>query len=139
MDFSIWGVFWGYFFKPYPIGSSNQLFTVQISWLRQKSHCNFWSSGWILMIKGSFWDSFSRPTQLWGEISCLLYKSADLKIKITLTFDPVDGFSCSKGHFGVLFQAKSNRKVKSELYTLVHSCTHLYTVLHTCTHCFFDS
>ena len=134
MDLSIWGVIWGYFFKPNPIGRSNQLFTVQISWLRQKSHCNFWSSGWIFMFKGSFWDSFSRPIQLWGQISCLLYKSAELKIKITVTFDPKDGFWCSKGHFGVFFQAKSLVHTCTHLYTLVHACTHLYTLVNTCTH-----
>ena len=44
--------------------------TVQISWLQNKYHCIFWSSGWILTFKGSFWVSFSRPIQSRGTISC---------------------------------------------------------------------
>ena len=43
----------------------------------------------------------------------LLYKSADFKIIITVSFDPLDGFGQSKSHFGVVFQGKSSDEVKS--------------------------
>ena len=42
-----------------------------------------------------------------------LYKSADIKNKMTITLDLVGGFQHVRGHFGVVFQAKSNGKVKS--------------------------
>ena len=32
-----------------------------------------------------------------------LCKSADLKINITVSFDPLDGFGHSKSHFGLVF------------------------------------
>ena len=56
---------------------------VQISWLRQKYHHIFWSSGWILMFKGSFWGSFSRPIQWWGQITydCTNQLTLDRNIK----------------------------------------------------------
>ena len=44
-----------------------------------------------------------------------LYKSADLKINITVSFDPQDGFGHSKIHFGEVFQvqgAKGDRGQK---------------------------
>ena len=46
-----------------------------------------------------------RSGQLW------LYKTADLHIIFTLSFDPVDRFWQLKSHFGVVFQAKSNGEV----------------------------
>ena len=40
-----------------------------------------------------------------------LYKSADLKIESSVTFDLVDGFKHMKSHFGVIFQGKFNAEV----------------------------
>ena len=42
-----------------------------------------------------------------------MYKSADLKINITVSFDTLDRYGHSKGHFGVVFQGQSYCDVKS--------------------------
>ena len=44
-----------------------------------------------------------------------MYKSADFDINITVSFDPVDGFGQSKGHFGIVFQGESNREAQLTL------------------------
>ena len=40
-----------------------------------------------------------------------LYKSADLKIESSVTFDLVDGVKQMRSHFGVIFQGKFNAEV----------------------------
>ena len=47
------------------------------------------------------------PNNLW------LYKSADSKIIINVSSDPLDRFGQSKSHFGVVFQGQSNGDTKS--------------------------
>ena len=47
----------------------------------------------------------------------------NLKLKTIRNFDPIDGFKHLRGHLGVLFQAQSNRKVKSAVY-----CTNQLTL-----------
>ena len=41
-----------------------------------------------------------------------LYKSAELKINITVSFDPQDGFGHSKIHFGEVFQVQGAKVPK---------------------------
>ena len=42
-----------------------------------------------------------------------LYKSADLKIESSVTFDLVDGVKQMRSHFGVIFQGQCNCDTKS--------------------------
>ena len=47
-----------------------------------------------------------RSDQLW------LYRTADLNINFTVSFDPVDRFQHVRGHFGVVFHGQSNGEVQ---------------------------
>ena len=84
-DFNLWWVNLGYSFKANPTVISNQLKTEQNSWPKQRTCCNFGSIWWISTCKGSIWGSFSWPIQLWAQISCTLYKTADIQRDITIT------------------------------------------------------
>ena len=39
-----------------------------------------------------------------------LYKSADMKNEMTITLDPVVGFGCAKGQFGVVFRSEGSQE-----------------------------
>ena len=71
-----------------------------------------------------------------------LYKSADLKINITVSFDPQDRFGHSKIHFGEVFQVQGakvpkvigDKRCKGEsseglLWSKVFSRTHFISSL----------
>ena len=70
-----------------------------------------WSERWDFdmseVILGWFFMAYPilRSDQLW------LYRTADLDINFTVSFDPVDRFWHLKSPFGVVFQVKSNCKV----------------------------
>ena len=44
-----------------------------------------------------------------------LYKSADMKNEMTITLDPVVGFGCAKGQFGVVLHAQSDGEVTVQI------------------------
>ena len=54
-----------------------------------------------------------RSNKLW------LYKSTDLKMNITVSFDLGDRFEHSKGNFGVVLQGQYNHEVRSLIMTML--------------------
>ena len=67
-----------------------------------------------------------------GSNQLTLYKSADLEMNITVSFNPVDGFWESNCHFQVVFQGQSYHKVKSAVTVQISWLRNEY-------HCFFWS
>ena len=94
----------GKFFKANPTVTSNQLKTVQNSWPMQRSCYNFGSIWWISTYEGSIWGSFSWPIQLWAQVSCTLYKTADTRRDLNITLVSFDGFQHVKGQFWIVLK-----------------------------------
>ena len=63
-------------------------------------------------------DPWWRPDFFWAtpKFEKASKRPQNWKLKTIRNFTPVDGFKHLRGHLGVLFQAQSNRKVKSAVY-----------------------
>ena len=63
-------------------------------------------------------DPWWRPDFFWAtpKFEKASKRPQNWKLKTIRNFNPVDGFKHLRGHLGVLFQAQSNRKVKSAVY-----------------------
>ena len=104
-----------------------QLIWFGLVWFGNCIMMYLWSERWDFdmsgVILGWFFMAYPilRSDQLW------LYRTADLNINFTVSFDPVDRFQHVRGHFGVVFHGQSNGEVTVHISS--HGRRHLHNIL----------